>query len=378
MASSHPTIGIDYTAAVHQSAGIGRYVRELTRALAALHPEADWRLFAAGAQRGDLLPLPAGCVAAPARLSERTLARLWHRLRLPIPVERWTGRLDLFHATDFTLPPTRRATRTVLTIHDLSFERYPDQTMPGMLDYLKQVVPRSVRRAAAVIAVSEATRQEIVALYGTPAEKITAVPHGVDPRFAPQAAPGEAIRAKYRLPAESPLVLTVGTMQPRKNHLGLVRAWARVEAAGTLVIAGGKGWAYDAVYEEVARLGIAERVIFAGYVDDADLPALYRTADVFAFPALYEGFGLPVLEAMACGTPVVTSNVSSLPEVAGEAALLVDPLDVDALAAAIAHLLGDTALRGSLRAKGLARAQAFSWQRAAAQVWEVYTRLLAG
>lgn len=376
-------IGIDYTAAIHQTAGIGRYVRELTRALADWLPGANVCLFVAAAGRADLPPYPGGFTYRPSRLSERNHARLWHRLRLPLPIELWTGPLDLFHATDFTLPPTHRNTKTVLTIHDLAFERYPAETMPGMQRFLSTVVPRSLSRADHVIAVSEATRKDLIELCDTPPEKITVVPNGVSPRFRPltaseigeQAQKETAIRAKYGLP-DGPLVLTVGTLQPRKNHQRLVQAFAQVREPATLVIAGGRGWAYNTTHNEVTRLGLTDRVVFAGFIDDADLPALYRTATVFAYPALYEGFGLPPLEAMACGVPVLAANTSSLPEVIGEAGLLVDPFDVEGLAAGLEKLLGDEALRASLREKGITRAGGFTWAQAAEKVWGIYQALL--
>ena len=380
----HPLIGLDYTAAVHQAAGIGRYVREMTRALVTLRPDSELRLFVAGARTVRLPPPPGQAVYRPSPLSERTHARLWHRLRLPLPVELWTGPLDLFHACDFTLPPTRSRVRTVLTIYDLAYERYPAETMPGMARYLSAVVPRSARRADHVIAISEATRADLIDLYHLPPEKISVAYPGVEPRFHPRPDAGEeaALRARYGLP-EAPFVLTVGTLQPRKNHLRLVRAFARLEASlrkqTRLVIAGGAGWAYRSVQEEVVRLGLEEQVIFTGFVADADLPALYRLATVFAYPALYEGFGLPVLEAMACGVPVVAANTSSLPEITGpEAALLVDPFDVDGIASALARLLSDEALRLSLREKGPVRAGQFTWARTAMAVWGAYERLLEG
>jgi len=383
-------IGIDYTAAIHQQAGIGRYTRELVAALTSRPPlpvgegeSADeFVLFVAGA-KGKLPPAPPGCRYAPSILSERDHARLWHRLKLPIPVELWTGGIDLFHATDFTLPPTTGRTRAVLTIHDLAFEKYPDETMPGMLDFLRRVVPDSARRADHIIAVSEATRRDIVDLYGIPEVKVTAIPHGVSPRFAPDRPQllllqGEGsqmaksgVREKYRLP-DAPLILTVGTLQPRKNHVRLIQAFAQIDPDARLVIAGGKGWGYDQALAEAARLKIAERVIFTGFVDDGDLPDLCRAATVFAYPALYEGFGLPVLEAMASGVPVVASNASSLPEVVGDAGLLVDPLDVAALADALGRALADSALRASLRERGITRAREFTWGRAAQLTREVY------
>ncbi|MCC6905919.1 MAG: glycosyltransferase family 4 protein [Anaerolineae bacterium] len=378
MLPDHPVTGFDYTAAVQQQAGIGRYVRELAAALAELPGERTIRLFAAGARPADLPVPPRGCTFHPSHLSERVHNRLWQRLRLPLPVEAWTGPLDLFHGTDFTLPAVRRGTRTVLTIHDLAYERFPDETMPGMQRYLARAVPHSVARADHVIAVSEATRQDLIHLYGTCPEKISVIPHGVDPRFfaAPAADEAARLRVEYHIPP-GPVVLTVGTLQPRKNHLRLVQAFARTGVDAVLVVAGGQGWGYDAVLREVERLGLGGRVIFTGHIPDTDLPGLYRLAAVLAYPSLYEGFGLPPLEAMASGTPVVAANTSSLPEVVGEAGMLVDPFDVDALAAALARVLGDATLCAALSERGVERAGRFTWARAAQAVWHVYEQLLA-
>lgn len=380
MVNKPPRIGIDYTAAVHQRAGIGRYVRGLVAALAERQPRVEGRLFVAGGRGPELSPPPAGFELRPSRLSERTHARLWYRLRAPVPVEWWTGPLDLFHATDFALPPTRPGTRTVLTVHDLAFERYPAETMPGMLGYLRRVVPHSVRRAGHAITDSEATRRDVIELYHAAPEKVSVVYPGVSARFGEPQRPERLaeVRRRYGLP-DAPLVLTVGTMQPRKNHARLVEAFAQVasQTDAVLVVAGGKGWQYEAVHERVRQLGLEERVLFPGFVDDADLPALYAAATVFAYPALYEGFGLPVLEAMAAGTPVVTSAVSSLPEITGEdAALLVDPGSVDQIAGALARLLGDGDLRAHLARRGAARAAIFTWAATAEQLWQVYSRLL--
>jgi glycosyltransferase involved in cell wall biosynthesis len=375
-------VGIDYTAAVRQTAGIGRYVRELTAAMAVSPVRAGssaLRLFVAGTHRADLPLPPPGCTYYPSLISERNHARLWYRLRLPIPVEMWTGPVDLFHAADFALPPTLPGARTVVTVHDLAFEHHPEDAMPGMLAYLRRVVPRSARRADQVIAVSEATRRDLIELYGLPGDKIVVIPHGVSSRFFPLAeSDGRAAlrtRRGWRFP-DGPLVLTVGTMQPRKNHLRLVQAFAQVKTRASLIVAGGQGWSYEVVRDEVARLGIGDRVVFTGFVDDRDLPDLYRAATIFAYPALFEGFGLPVLEAMASGVPVVTSNVSSLPEVAGEAAELVDPLDVEGMAVVLDRLLGDETLRSDLCQKGIARAGQFTWARAAEKTWGVYHALM--
>jgi glycosyltransferase involved in cell wall biosynthesis len=372
-------IGVDYTAAYEQGGGIGRYVRELVTALAELDRETDYRLFVARASRGALPPLPGPNFRwALSRLSPTWFARLWHRARLPLPVERWVGPVALFHATDFVLPPTRRATRTLLTVHDLSFVRTPDTTSPALKRYLDRVVPRSVRRADHVLADSQATKDDLIALYAVQPDKVTVLLSGVNARFKPvgDSAALAAVRERYGI-GDTPFILSVGTVQPRKNYERLIRAFAVLPDQNVhLVIAGGRGWLQGPIYAVVDALSLRERVHFIGFADDADLPALYSAARCFAFPSLYEGFGLPVLEAMACGTPVVTSNVSSLVEVAGDATLLVDPLSVDDINQALARLLTDEPLRAQLIERGLGQAAQFTWERAARQLLKIYRRML--
>jgi glycosyltransferase involved in cell wall biosynthesis len=317
-------------------------------------------------------------------LDDIWLVRVWHRARLPLPVNWLTGPIDLFHSPDFTLPPVRRGTRTLLTVHDLSFIRDPESATPVLRHYLNAVVPRSVARADHVLADSQATRADLVELYRTPAEKISVLYSGVHESFRPVTDPATlaAVRARYGL-GDAPFVLAVGTLQPRKNYVRLIQAFAAISNLQPLtsnlhlVIAGGKGWRYDAIFAEVEKLGLRDRVLFPGFVADADLPALYSAARVLAYPSIYEGFGLPMLEAMACGTPVVTSTASCMPEVAGDAALLVPPTDVDALAAALDRALTDEALRADLIAKGRARARQFSWAKSAQQLLGIYHAVCA-
>ncbi len=374
-------IGFDATAAVRQGGGIGRYTRELLRALAAADAASDYRLFFASRSVVHPLPsLPSNFRVTHLPVDDIWLVRVWQRARLPLPVNWLTGPIDLFHSPDFTLPPVARGTRTLLTIHDLSFIRDPESATPVLRNYLNAVVPRSVARADYVLADSQATRDDLAELYRTPAEKISVLYSGVHESFQPTTDPTAlaAVRERYRL-GDAPFVLAVGTLQPRKNYARLIQAFAHLPHSPTtrydLVIAGGKGWLYDSIFAEVDQLGLRERVIFPGFVADADLPALYSAARVLAYPSVYEGFGLPMLEAMACGTPVVTSTASCLPEVAGDAALLVPPTDVDALAAALDRALADEALRADLIAKGLARARQFTWDKSARQLLDIYRRL---
>lgn len=366
-------IGIDYTAAVRQGGGIGRYTRELIAALLRLESPHRYTLFAAtggvprACLRSAICDLQSAIRSLP--LSDDWLARLWQRLRLPIPVEVITGALDIFYSPDFVLPPTLPRTRTLLTVHDLSFLRYPDAFVPALRRYLERVVPRSIARAGLVLADSEATRTDLITLLDVLPEKVQVLYSGVDARFRqrPELGEAERLRARYGL-GDAPYILSVGTIQPRKNYVRLIRAFIQLTNQSThrLVIAGGCGWLYEETLAEAARY--PGRVRILGFVDDEDLPALYRNAALFVFPSLYEGFGLPVLEAMACGVPTVCSHASSLPEVVGDAALLVDPLDTDSLATAMMRALEDTDLRREMIAHGLAQAAKFTWEQAARQL----------
>ncbi|HML21258.1 MAG TPA: glycosyltransferase family 1 protein [Aggregatilinea sp.] len=375
------TIGIDYTAAYEQGAGIGRYVRELVRALAAQDAHSAYRLFVAGAYHAALPAAPGPNFAwRPTRITPLWFARLWHRAQVPLPVETFTGRLSLYHATDFTLPPTLPGTRTLLTVHDLSFVRAPETSTPVLKAYLDKVVPRSVKRADHVLADSKATKDDLVALYGTAPEKITVLLSGVDARFQPveDADARRAVRERYNIP-DGPYIFSVGTVQPRKNYARLAEALAALGPRYRdvrLVIAGGRGWLDSPIYRTIEALDLGERVLFTGFARDEDLPALYSDAVCVAYPSLYEGFGFPVLEGMACGTPVLASTVSSIPEVAGDAAILVDPYDVDAIRDGMERLLSDESLRTDLVARGRTQAQQFTWARSAQHLEQVYHMLL--
>lgn len=392
-------IGIDYTAAVWQGAGIGRYTRELVEATIGQGNGHTFRLFyAAGGldpaspYLGDLRRL---CTAHPTvraipiPFSPRRLTQLWHRLRLPLPVELFTGQLDLLHAPDFTLPPTRA--RTLLTIHDLSFLILPQAFTPNFHRFLSRMVPRSLRRADHVLADSEATRRDLERLLRVDAQRVTVVYPGVSAAFRPL--PPEAcepVRRHFGLP--DTFFLFVSTISPRKNLVRLLEAFARVIdqghwSSGTaaqpawpagipiLVIAGQRGWLYEEVFAAIEQLRLGDRVRVLDYVDDKDLPALYNLACASVYPSLYEGFGLPPLEALACGTPVVTADNSSLPEVVGDAAVLVDAESIDSIASGLMQVLADTSLRARLRAAGPERARTFTWDRAAQRLLQCYDEL---
>jgi len=371
-------ICLDLSPAVHQHAGLGRYAQELLLALAVTDGQNEYVVFynnpAAAWVDPTLERFPK--ITTPLSYKPwRLSAMLAHFAR--IPQDSLFPGVALFHATDHLLPYFRRI-KSVFTLHDLIFIFHPETHKPLNRWFLTLMMPRFLRAADAVIAVSECTKRDAVRFYGIPEEKITVIYEGVNPRFRPASPETIAsVRARYNLPEH--FILYVGTIEPRKNLTALLEAFHHLLATHDLrlVIVGKKGWLYEGFFRRLRELGLGNRVIFTGYVPDEDLPAIYSAAELFVFPSLYEGFGLPVLEAMACGVPVICSNTSSLPEVAGDAALLVDPTDVRALAGAMEQALTDEALRVTLRARGIERAQRFTWARAAQETMQVYENVVA-
>jgi glycosyltransferase involved in cell wall biosynthesis len=378
-------IALDYNAALRQSAGIGRYTRDLVRAFLRLHADDEMVLFYAARDlppdhwglRGlrELQAAFPQVRVAPIPLPERWLTIIWQRARLPIPVERWTGPVDLVHAPDFVLPPVRRAP-TLLTVHDLTFRVHPETAFANLRRYLDQAVPRSLRRATHVLADSASTKRDLERLMAVPASKITVLYPGVGPQFKRETdtARLQAVRMKYVLPER--FYFFIGTLEPRKNLVRLIEAYEQVlRATATtpeqvqLLLGGKPGWLSDEIVDRARR---TPGVRMLGPVDDADLPVLYTLATATVYPSLYEGFGFPVLESLACGTPVVVSNTSSLPEVAGDLGVLVEPASVQSIAAGIQRLLDDPALTQAARRHGPDQAARFSWDTAARQLRALY------
>lgn len=378
-------VAIDYSAAVNQRAGIGRLVRNQVRALAELDQVNEYVLLHARPNPGAIREFP----AAPnfrrrqLALSERWLAILWYRARAPFPANALTGPVDLFHSPDFVLPPLRR-TAGVVTVHDLAFLVQPECADDNLRAYLEMVVPRSVRRADLVIADSENTRNDVVVLLGVPPERVDVIPGGVEERFAPVSDPTDLQNARRMVGVgDAPFIVAVGVLEPRKNLPRLMDAFAALRSDRKLpdhklVLGGGRGWRVDGILAHHAASPVRDDILLPGFVPDALLPALYSAADLLAFPSLYEGFGLPLLEAMACGTPVVSSNASCLPEMAEGAALMIDPTRTDDLAHAMFRAIDDTALRQQLRAQGLERAATYTWEGAASRLLAAYQRVAAG
>ena len=352
--------------------GTEAYSFHLIRAMLEAAPQQRFRLYSDRA-------LPQELVASNAEPCVMPFPRLWTHARLSL--EMLARPPDVLFVPAHVVPLIHP--RTVVTIHDLGYLYFP-QAHPFLTRlYLDRATRWSVQAASHVVADSQATQKDLVRRYRVPSAKITAAYPGCDENLHPVSEPFvvEGVKRLYGITGE--YLLYIGTLQPRKNLVRLVQAFsnlkhlhcaqARVSQISNfkLVLAGGKGWLYDQIFAEVKRLGLEGHVLFPGRVIEDDKAALISGATALVFPSLYEGFGLPVIEAMQCGTPVVCSNTSSLPEVAGDAALLIDPLDVDALAEAMARLVGNAALRRTLVERGYIQAQKFSWQACARQVLSV-------
>ena len=376
-------IAIDYTAAMRQGAGIGAYVHNLVAALLAQDASDQYTLLTSGQPtRGQQFPEAPNVRGRSMFIPDRYLNVLWYRWHMPIPATLFSGPTDIYHGPDFVLPPLGKKVRKVVTIHDLAFLEHPEYAVPSLAAYLRKVVPEAVEAADVVATVSSEVGRTLVEHFQTPREKLTVIPNGVAPYFRRITDPLLLNATRHKFGLKHPLVLGVGTLEPRKNHAGLIKAFYQAQkkkqGPAMLAIVGGQGWLYEETRNLVAELKLERNVCFLGRVSDLELITLYSMADVFAFPSFFEGFGIPPLEAMACGAPVITSNTSSLPEVVGDAALLVDPNDSAALAQAIQTLLENEPLRSQLVQKGYRQAQKYTWDMSARRMLQVYQKLYDG
>jgi glycosyltransferase involved in cell wall biosynthesis len=360
-------IGIDASrTVVARRTGTERYALEITRALIDAAPDDRFVLY-------FNQPPPPGLLPRSEQVRWRLIPapRLWTVGRLSLELARRPP--DVLFVPAHSLPPVVPCA-SVATVHDLGYLHFPDEH-PRLIRWLRRLANRwSASRATRVVAISGATRDDLVRFESVSPARITVVHHGCGPSFRPvrDADQIAAVRRRHRLSA--PYFLFVGTLQPRKNLARLLAAFDRLaeDHPGILLaLVGARGWQPGRLRAALDGVRARDRVRLLGYVNDADLPLLVSDALALAFPSLYEGFGLPALEAMACATPVLTSNTSSLPEVVGDAGLLVDPLDVDAIAGALRRLADDEKLRAELGERGAARAASFTWQRAATETLAV-------
>jgi glycosyltransferase involved in cell wall biosynthesis len=378
-------IAIDYTAAIRQGAGVGNYVQSLVDAMLAQDTTNEYTLLTSGRpSRERPFPIGKNVRGRSVFIPDRYLNILWYRWRLPLYANFFTGQVDIYHGPDFVLPPLNGKLRKVVTVHDLAFLEHPEYAVPELTAYLTKVVPEAVASADVVAAVSQVTGQTLTDHFKTPPEKITVIPNGIRPYFRRITDPILLGATLHKYGLKHPLVLGVGTLEPRKNHLGLIKAFYKAQSSGgkgkqqrpaMLALAGGPGWLYDETRQLVADLKLEKKVRFLGRVSELELITLYSLADVFAFPSFFEGFGVPPLEAMACGAPVITSNTSSLPEVVGDAALLVDPHNTGELAHAITRLIENEELQEELREKGYRQVKQYTWPNSARKMLSIYEKL---
>lgn len=356
----------------YRAAGIHGYIDHILRYVPSLAPD-DWHFTAmVGGKNTATYERVTMCRAgwdteSPARRI------LWEQLSQPFQL----GEYDLYHAMAFA-GPLLLTTPMVVTVYDLTFMRYPERLTTARRLYLRMFTAMTCRRAKRVLAISQSTADDLTNLLDIPADKIDVTPLGYDAdRFRPL--PDDeinAFRTLHDLPER--FWLFVGTLEPRKNLVTLLNAYAQLpdNEQLPLILGGGKGWMVDEIFATIERHGIGDRVSHIGFIPTADLPLWYNSADVFVYPSVFEGFGLPVLEAMACGTPVITSNVSSLPEVAGDAGLTLPPDDINQWTDALSRAYHDVAWRETAQHNGLDRAKQFTWERTAQLTIDSYRKAM--
>jgi len=361
-------VGIDARLVYYSQAGIGQYILHLVNGLAKVDKKSEYVLLQSRKDQTSILDQ-----------SNFRRVPLWtpshHRLeRFSLNVELMRLGLDVLHSPDF-IPPQRPSCKSVITIHDLAFLLYPHFLTKESARYYGHI-DQAVRWTDHIIAVSESTKRDTVQHLGVPEDKITVVYEAANPIFHPIDREKAREQVRNRHGVDGPYILFVSTIEPRKNVPTLLRAvWQLMECYKEdvhIVLAGGKGWLFGDTFAVVDELKLDSRVHFVGRVPSEDLLYLYNAAELLAHPAFYEGFGLPPLEAMACGLPVIVSNVASLPEVVGDAGLLIDPHNVDELTIAMWRVLNDDQLRQEMREKGLRQAGCFSWERAARETLDIY------
>ena len=357
--------------------GIGTYIRNLLRHLARLDATTEFVVLCREQDCAFVTELGENFRAVTEPSRPYSL-----REQFAIPLELRRAGVNLFHAPHYVLPPMTPC-RSVVTIHDCIHLRFP-QYLPSRLGYAyaRSSLWVAAHRSARVLTVSEASKRDILEYFRVPESKVTVIYNAIDERFHEEPPADEVMRVQERYQLTDPFILYAGNIKPHKNLERLIEAFHMVRRGELehikLLIIGDEISKYATLRRAVHRYKLHKHVRFFGFVPDATLAILYRLARVFVFPSLYEGFGLPPLEAMASGTPVITSNLSSLPEVVGDAAMLIDPYQPDAIAGAMRRVLQDERLRDDLRERGLARVREFSWGRSVKRVREIYDEVLAG
>jgi glycosyltransferase involved in cell wall biosynthesis len=370
-------IGIDIQCLTRPLTGVGYYTLGILKGLASL-PISDQIFPFYFSSRGHV-ELPAKVYKKMAPMGKKIPGRLmslgWKRLGFP-PVNWLIRGMDLYHFPDFIARPVRRKP-VVTTIYDLSFKRYPEFTEPKNLKYLETSIPGSIERSDRIIVISEFTRDELTSLYPVSDNKITVVHGGIDDIFHEPLTEDDLMRVRFRFNLPEKYILTVGTWEPRKNLVRLLQAWRKLRMAGKLggyklVMVGMKGWLCGEIEQKFRNQAGQRGVMSIGYVPRTAMPAIYRGASAFIYPSIYEGLGLPPLEALACGVPVAAARAGAIPEVLGEAALYFDPSDPREIAEAMDAVITREELSAQLRQKGEEQIKDFTWENAAEKTIQVY------
>ncbi len=370
-------VGLDGYPLSESRTGVGHYTLELARALALNFPTDQFELVSPQPYATPVIEENELPNLAFIKAKSSSVRGHWWSVGLPLYARR--ARFDLFHGTNFELPLWQRR-RSVLTVHDLSTLLSPELHRQPLVRRARVRLPLAVKMASAIVTPTEAVKRELCQHLKIKPEKVTAI-HEAPRGFFQPVSESESAAIRKRLGAEGDFLLFVGTLEPRKNLLTLLKSFAQIvrdtSLCPQLVIAGGEGWLMSETESFVKSSGISERLLFTGYLQDGELRALYSSCKTFIYPSVYEGFGLPPLEAMACGAPVIASRIAALQEVLGDAAILIDPLDADSLARAIVDLFESDQQRQDLRSAGLKHAAKFSWDLTARLTHEVYERVVA-
>lgn len=379
MSASRLRVGLDISRTVEESAGIGQYARQLMNALAEIDSVNAYVIYPFFHEclpdnwKHARIPSKPNFQMGFKYRSERSIRRCWNNPFFDR--ERFWNGVDLVHSTAYAAPLLKRKP-LVVTIHDMTPFIYPQFHTPENCQLVMRNVLRASRRAARIIAVSESTKKDVMRLLHLPEKRIAVIHEGVGRIFHPRRDPRCWSRIKHRFLIREPFLLGVGSVEPRKNFQRVIAVFAALKRQRRiphqLVIVGGSGWRNGGIHAFVEEEGLAGEVVFTGYLEEADVAELYRRCELFLYPSLYEGFGLPVLEAMSCGAPVVTSNVSSMPEVGGDAVVYVNPEDTFELYEAVTGLIENQFRLLQLSAAGSRRASRFSWTKTAKRTLEVY------
>ena len=367
-------IGIDIRALGGKRTGIGRYIIQILTALARIDRDNQYRLFYNSLKSDPPSDIPnlENFNIVHSRFPNKFLDFCWSNYSFP-SVERFTGELDVFHSPHYQMAPTSRAAG-VLTVYDITFIIHPELAIPSAVKNYGPRLRRYLERAKVIVTISKDAASDIINSFDIAPEKVEVIYPGATPLIKSSDEEVKRIRKKYGIKGN--YILFIGTIEPRKNLVRLIKAFdiSDLSSDFQLVLAGPKGWSSDGIYDTWRSSKCADRIVWTDYVDNEDIAPLYSGAAFFAYPSLKEGFGLPVLEAMSVGCPVLTSNTSAMPEAAGDAALYVDPNDVDSIAEGLAAMAGDTDLRKRLSDLGFGQAALFDWDKSAKAMLDIYKK----